>query len=379
MRNALALVVATLALFVEIWTIVPAPNGLLLVPAVVVPEIAPWGVIASALALAVVAAWARGRIRVASVAMCAIALGCALLPLAQLPGTIAAADRAMRATLGPTYVRGGGFDVARFFRGPHPPQDIRIERGLPFVTRDGARLALDLYHAPGAWPHPAVVVIFGGGWRFGARGDTAGEDRRHAALGYDVLAVDYRLVPRYRYPTQVNDVEDALAAIARNARAWGIDPKRVALLGRSAGGELALVAGYRHEPVTIEAVVAYYPPVDLAEGYREPPTPDPANIRKLVSDYLDGTPDAVPAAYRSASPLAYVRPGLPPTLLVGGARDQLVLLRFQRQMRDALLAAHDTVVSLEIPWSNHAFDSIPEGLGGQLARDYVAQFLTATL
>jgi len=125
--------------------------------------------------------------------------------------------------------------------------------------------------------------------------------------------------------------------------------------------------------------VAYYPPVDLAEGYREPPTPDPANIRKLVSDYLDGTPDAVPAAYRSASPLAYVRPGLPPTLLVGGARDQLVLLRFQRQMRDALLAAHDTVVSLEIPWSNHAFDSIPEGLGGQLARDYVAQFLNATL
>ena len=58
MRNALALAVALLAFGLEMWTVVPAPNGLALIFGVIVPEIAPWGVIAAALALAVSATWA---------------------------------------------------------------------------------------------------------------------------------------------------------------------------------------------------------------------------------------------------------------------------------------------------------------------------------
>jgi acetyl esterase/lipase len=379
MRNALALAVALIALAVEMWTVVPAPNGLSLVFGVIVPEIAPWGVIASALSLAVAARWSSGKLRWFSIALSAAALACALLPLFQLPGTIAASDAAISRALGPAHGGGARFDLVRFFRGERQAAPIRVEPNLPFVTRDGARLALDLYRAPGSGVHPAVVVIFGGGWRAGGRGNTAAEDRKLAALGYTTLAIDYRLVPAYRFPTQLHDVEDALAAIARNAKAWGVDPKRVALLGRSAGGELALVAAYRPQPLTIRAVVGYYAPVDLAEGYREPPVPDPAGIRTLVSDYLGGPPAAAPQAYRAASPLAYVRAGLPPTFLIGGERDELVLVRFQRQLRDALAARGDRVVALELPWSNHAFDAIPDGLGGQLARSYVAQFLAATL
>jgi hypothetical protein len=56
-----------------------------------------------------------------------------------------------------------------------------------------------------------------------------------------------------------------------------------------------------------------------------------------------------------------------------------VLVRFQRQLRAALATHGDTVVALELPWSNHAFDEVRDGLGGQLARSYVAQFLAATL
>ena len=379
MRTALALAVALLAFGLEMWTVVPAPNGLALIFGVIVPEIAPWGVIAAALALAVSATWASGKVRWFSIALSAAALACALLPLFQLPGTIAAGDTEIDRVLGPGQGGGARFDLGHFLLGDRQVTQIRVEPNLPFVTRDGARLALDLYRAPGGGLHPAVVVIFGGGWRYGARGDTAAEDRRLAALGYTTLAIDYRLVPGYRFPTQLHDVEDALAAIARNAKAWGVDPKRVALLGRSAGGELALVAAYRPQPLTIRAVVGYYPPVDLVEGYREPPVPDPADIRRLVSDYMAGTPAAAPQAYRAASPLTYVRAGLPPTFLIGGVRDELVLVRFQRQLRDALAARGDRGVALELPWSNHAFDAIPDGLGGQLARSYVAQFLAATL
>lgn len=379
MRNVLALAVASAVLFVELWTVVPAPNIVLLAFAVVVPEIAPWGIVACALATVVISLWASGRARLIALTFCAGAVVCAALPLLQLPEAIARGDAQMGHVLGPAYARGPRFDLLRCFTGGRAEAPVRVERDLPFVTRDGVRLGLDLYRAPGAWAHPAVVVIFGGGWRIGARDNYANDDRRLAALGYSVVAIDYRLVPRHRFPTQLYDVQDALAAVARNARAWGIDPKRVALLGRSAGGELALLAAYHREPVTVRAVVGFYPPVDLADGYREPPDPDPANVRAMVSDYLGGTPDALPAAYSAASPLDIVRDGLPPTLLIGGARDELVLLRFQRRLRDALASHGDAVVSLELPWSNHSFDAIPDGLGGQLTHNYVEQFLAATL
>jgi acetyl esterase/lipase len=377
--NGIALTVAATACFVELWTIVPAPTLPLLLFAVLVPEIAPFGTLVSLLSLAVSLTWATGRVRVATLVLSGTALFCALLPPAQLPATIAACDAAMDAAFPDAFASGRRFSLARAFFGERPDATVRLERGIPFVTRDGARLALDLYRPPGAWPHPAVVVIYGGGWRSGTRNSMADDDRKLAALGYTVVAVEYRLVPRFRFPTQAHDVEDALSAIARNARAWGIDPKRVALLGRSAGGQLALSAAYRSEAVTIRSVVAYYAPVDLARGYLEPPVPDPADVRRLVRDYLDATPQQAPQRYRLASPLDLVRPGLPPTLLLGGRRDQLVLIRFQRALRDALEAHGDTVVSLEFPWSNHAFDSVPEGLGGQLASSYVDEFLGATL
>jgi len=379
MRNALAVAIACAALFVELWTIVPAPNFLLLPFAVVVPEIAPWGVLGCALAVAVVSLWASGRARTVALVLCAVAMICAWVPLVQMPEAITLGDEQMGRVLGPAYAHGPRFDLVRFFAGERRRVPVRVERDLPFVTRDGARLALDLYRAPGAWLHPAVVVVFGGGWRAGGRDNNAADDRSLAALGYTVVAVDYRLVPRHRFPTQLNDVQDALTAVARHAQAWGIEPQRVALLGRSAGGELALLAAYLSEPVTVRAVVAYYPPVDLADGYREPPVPDPANVRGMVGDYLGGTPDALPAAYSAASPLDLVRGGLPPTLLIGGSRDELVLMRFQRRMRHALAIHDDRVVSLEFPWSNHSFDAIADGLGGQLAHNYVTQFLAATL
>ncbi|MBD5653612.1 MAG: alpha/beta hydrolase, partial [Candidatus Eremiobacteraeota bacterium] len=82
---------------------------------------------------------------------------------------------------------------------------------------------------------------------------------------------------------------------------------------------------------------------------------------------------------RDASPLAHVRSGLPPTLLIAGARDELVPLRFQRAMRDALRASGVPVAAIELPWSNHAFDAIPNGLGGQIARSATVRFLAATL
>jgi acetyl esterase/lipase len=389
-RNTAALAMGTLILAIELWTLLPGPTPPLLVLAVVVPELAPWGILASLLAGAAVLALARGWVRVLAVLMCAGALVCAILPLSRLPQTLAACDAEMQLALGttspalrPERNRAGAltapFDLVTAFRGLPRGEQIRFEGNLPVATRDGARLGLDLYRPAAPGRRPTVIVIYGGAWKFGSRADTAELDRALAALGYNAIAVDYRHAPAYHFPTQIDDVRDAIATIARNADAWGVNTSRVAILGRSAGGELALLAAYAPEPLTIRAAIGYYAPTDLVEGYRRPPNPDPEDVRGILRAYIGGTPETKVDAYRQASPVFYARPGLPPTLLVGGARDELVLVSLQREMRDALRRRGAHVAALEMPWSNHAFDAIPNGLAGQIARYYTERFLAGEL
>jgi acetyl esterase/lipase len=203
--------------------------------------------------------------------------------------------------------------------------------------------------------------------------------RSLARLGYTAIAIDYRHAPRYRFPVQIDDVRDALVAIARNAVSWNVDPARVAIFGRSAGAQLALLAAYAPEPLRIRAAVAYYAPTDLVAGYRFPPRPDPADVKRILRAYIGGTPDDRPAVYLAASPIRHVAPGLPPTLLIGGGRDELVRLSFAHALRDALRSRGVRVAALDLPWSNHAFDEIDNGTGGQIARYYTDRFLAAVL
>jgi acetyl esterase/lipase len=90
---------------------------------------------------------------------------------------------------------------------------------------------------------------------------------------------------------------------------------------------------------------------------------------------LGGTPDQMPDRYREASPITYVSRRLPPSLLIYGGRDHVVLPRFGAMLNDQLRAAGATSVLLTIPWAEHAFDAIPNGPSGQLSLYYTEQFL----
>lgn len=388
--NVLALVLAGLLLAIELWTVVPAPTLRTLALAVAVPEVAPWGIVAALVVGALVQAIARGWARSIAVGAAALSLGCALIPLVLLGPAIAASDRELTHALGAGYADAAPdrkrarmlhapFDVATSFRGLPRVTGIRFDLDLPVMTRDGTRLALDLYRPAAGGAHPTVIVIYGGAWLFGSRADSAEISRAFAALGYTAVAVDYRHAPQHRYPTEIDDVRDALSTVAKNAAKWEVDSARVAILGRSSGAELALLAAYDPGPLTIKAAIAYYSPIDLVQGYRIPPAPDPADVRRILRAYLGGPPEANPDGYVKASPIAHVHANLPPTLLIGGGRDELVRLAFQHEMRDALRVHGNRVASIELPWSNHAFDTIPSGIGGQIARYYTERFLAATL
>jgi acetyl esterase/lipase len=126
-------------------------------------------------------------------------------------------------------------------------------------------------------------------------------------------------------------------------------------------------------------VVSYYGPVDLAEGYRLPPRPDPLGVRAITEAFLGGSPDAVPEQYREASPITYAERRQPPTLLIYGVRDHVVEATYGAQLYRRLLAGGTTSVLLEIPWAEHAFDVVSGGLGAQLALYHTERFLAWAL
>ncbi|CAA9338600.1 MAG: hypothetical protein AVDCRST_MAG11-2866, partial [uncultured Gemmatimonadaceae bacterium] len=142
---------------------------------------------------------------------------------------------------------------------------------------------------------------------------------------------------------------------------------------------LALLAAYAPGAARVRAVVNFYGPADLAAGYRDPPRPDPYDVRGVVADFMGGTPDALPARYAAASPVRYARAGLPPTLHLYGGRDHIVAARFGRALHARLRAAGATSVYLELPWSEHGFNALLSGMGGQLSLYYSERFLAWAL
>jgi acetyl esterase len=128
------------------------------------------------------------------------------------------------------------------------------------LDADGVRCRL---HVPAAGEPPGVLVfLHGGGFVFGDLDTHDGQARRLAnRTGLAVLSVDYRRPPEHRFPAAPDDVDTALRWLVRVGAGLGLDPARLALVGDSAGGNLALVATLRN-PGLARATVLVYPFLD---------------------------------------------------------------------------------------------------------------------
>lgn len=253
------------------------------------------------------------------------------------------------------------------------------ERTIPYVAPDGERLTLRLYALAPRQSRPTVVVLYGGAWSSGAPTQCENVSRALASRGYTVAAIDYRHAPTSRFPAQIDDVNHALMMLRDSSESWGIDHRRMAILGRSSGGHLAELAAFTPNDFGLKAVVALYAPFNLSAGYVDLPSPDPLDVRLALRSLLGGTPTQQPRRYLAASPSELIRPGLPPTLLLFGGRDHIVKPVFNRQAATALRAARVPVISIELPWAEHGFDMVPTGLGAQLAFNVIAEFLDREL
>lgn len=247
---------------------------------------------------------------------------------------------------------------------------------LTYVDRGDWRGRLDFYRPLRYGSAPLVLVIHGGSWQSGERGEFPDANCALHDAGYAVADVDYRLAPAHKFPAAHDDIVAALAYLIERRETLGIDEGRVALLGRSAGAQLALDVAYRSGPPEVRAVVALYGPADLIYGYEHPASPLVMDSPGVLTAYVGGTPAENAEAFRAASPYFAVGPATPPTLLVHGSRDELVRVAQSRRLADRLREAGRMVRFLELPWATHACDYL-SGPCSLIVRSAVAEFLGA--
>lgn len=279
-------------LFISLWIVVPAPNLTLLNLGVVAPELSP-GLLVASIVLAALA-WPGRAQRIHRAAGCLAVTAGVLdaLPLAGVPVAVRRFDEAIN-ILG-RVGDGAGTDAGtrgRMRSRPMRARDLvlgigagesRVVRDIEFAAPAGQPLTVDIYRPITAGRFPILVQIYGRAWQHGTPGDNAVFARYFASRGHVVFAIEYRHAPRWQWPAQIEDVSVALAWIRAHAIEYDGDMRRIALIGRSAGAQLALVAAYR-DSANVAAVVSYYGPTNLSEGWRVPPRPDPLYTERFLA------------------------------------------------------------------------------------------------
>lgn len=223
-----------------------------------------------------------------------------------------------------------------------PIKKFTVEKDLVYVDAPERNLTVDVYRPEAQKVLPAVIVIHGGGWARRS-GDMASVCEDLARAGFTAFNVTYRLAPKNRYPTAVDDIKEAVRWVKANAQKYSIDISRVYLWGYSAGGHLALLTSLEKDS-GVRAVVAGGAPTDLT-AY-----PKSAMIRDFIGfDYKDR-----PDLWVQASPALNLTDSKSlPIFLYHGRFDQIVGIDQMRNMEAKLKEKNFAVETYQVNWLGH--------------------------
>ena len=344
--------------------LIPIPSESLWPLNAVARELWPWLLVFNVLALALTIA--RQKMLSAVFALGSVVAGWPLLQLHGIASSMKDQWQAnafpaeqlphpdMSSTLGPSFAALGGSFVS--------PQKLPL--GILLFGTDGPDR-----------PAPIVIQIHGGSWQHGSPNDNADFCSYFALRGWKVFSLNYRLAPADKYPAQIDDVRASINWIHQHATEYDADPSRIVLIGHSAGGHLAMLAGFTEQAILIRGIVNFYGPGDLAELYRHPPQPDPIDVRAKLTAFLGGSIEQRSQTYLDASPINQIKTAVPPTLLIQGALDHVVEPAHTRALQKQLLDNGNRSLLLELPWSDHSFDFVHFGPGNALAMQYIDAFM----
>lgn len=286
-----------------------------------------------------------------------------------VPFTKDRASRALRSLMGPValaatlaFATAPERTLAETRQSTEPSQ---IYEDVVYRSADGVDLHLNVYLAARSSEQPAPVVVYfhGGGWARGQRPESWGGFRTFLSAGFSVVTVQYRLSGQAPAPAAVQDARCAIHWIGQQAKEYAFDPERIVAYGTSAGGHLALMAGYLSDDdgVDVEecrgapeiaAVLDFYGPTELTKIKRGNAGRHPSVVR-WVGDYPGA--EAMDAAM---SPARYVGGDTPPTFVVHGDQDEVVPLSQSSLLVEALQKAGVEVELFTVPGGGHGkFDA----------------------
>ncbi len=233
----------------------------------------------------------------------------------------------------------GGVAVSKnILYGDEPLQDLDIYYPKPLAQAIKAKQAI------GA-TYPMVVFVHGGSWESGNKDEYAFVGQSLAQAGYVTAVINYRKAPKHVYPDYVEDTAKAIAWSVNNAPSLYVDPKRLAVIGHSAGAFNAVAA------VSNEDFLAPYgvKPTDIAAviGIAGPYSYDFRKYNGATAFGATATPDEV-------MPDRQIKGAQPSYLLLTAENDNVVHVTNTVKMTQALKNAGVTVETGEIKGASHA-------------------------
>ena len=253
-------------------------------------------------------------------------------------------------------------------------------RDVTYVEREGRPLKADVYLPPGSGPFPGVLLVHGGAWRSGRKGQMIAYGQDLAAAGLVAVSIDYRLAPEHTFPAQIEDCKSAVRWMRASAATYKIDPYRVGAMGYSAGGHLVALLGTTDPTCGLEG-----PDADgtstrvhcvVAGGA-------PCDFRLIPKDldnfayWLGGTRGQKPQAYESASPLKFASRDDPPMLFIHGDADRLVPLRGPRRMISQLTDLGVPTRLYLVPGAGHVQAFTDEGARREAVKFFEEFFINS--
>lgn len=280
---------------------------------------------------------------------------------------------------------------------PSSSSDLKVETYI-YKATDVCALQADVYRPAAGEVFPAILWIHPGGLITGHRSWISSEQLElYLEAGYVVASIDYRPAPESKLPAILEDILDAFAWIqAEGPGLFGIDRERIAIVGHSAGGYLALLASTRLESKPA-AVISFYGYGTISGPWLSQPGlayQDRSTIsRQQISDAVGEAPNGCtpkeasmdlrfeyyvytrqhgiwplevtghdpmsdPEWFAAYEPVHSITAGFPPTMLLHGEQDRDVPFEQSAQLVQALQDAGVEYQWITNPAWGHVFDDV---------------------
>jgi acetyl esterase/lipase len=246
---------------------------------------------------------------------------------------------------------------------------------VPYASADTAQ-RMDVYLPANrtAATTKVLILIHGGAWTSGDKTEFNEYIPVFKQLlpDYAIFNINYRLgiLPSTNpFPTQENDVKTVFDFIISKSDAYEFNKEKLAVLGASAGGQLALLQTYKNSIPKVKALVDMFGPTDISALYLANSNNPIAQLG--IKSLLNGTPATNPVLYQSSSPINFVTAQVTPTLILHGGQDPVVPIAQSIAIKAKLQTAGVYVSMITYPLEGHGWT------GASLTDTYnqIVQFL----